>query len=112
MLDLDKDNNGVIDYTEFLTAAVNKYHLLSKDNLKTAFNMIDTDGSGYITIDELKVAFDINQGNEDKIYKQIMNEVDKNHDGLISFSEFSEVMSKCIGSNYKNLEKLTGAVHK
>lgn len=39
-----------------------------------------------------------------------MQEVDKNHDGLISFSEFSDVMHKCIGSNYKNLEKLTGAV--
>jgi calcium-dependent protein kinase len=25
MTDLDKDNNGVIDYSEFLTAAVNKY---------------------------------------------------------------------------------------
>lgn len=69
MQDLDKDNNGVIDYTEFLTAAVNKYQLLSKENVKTAFNMIDTDGSGYITIDELKVAFDIQTGNEDKIFK-------------------------------------------
>ena len=60
MLDLDKDNNGVIDYSEFLTAAVNKYQLLSKDNLRIAFNMIDTDGSGSITINELKVAFDVN----------------------------------------------------
>lgn len=29
MVDLDKDCNGVIDYSEFLTAAVNKQRLLS-----------------------------------------------------------------------------------
>ena len=34
---LDKNCNGVIDYTEFLTAAVSKQRLLSQDNLKLAF---------------------------------------------------------------------------
>ena len=29
LLDLDKDGNGYIDYSEFLTAAVNKQRLLS-----------------------------------------------------------------------------------
>jgi len=33
MVDLDKDCNGVIDYSEFLTAAVNKRKLLQEENL-------------------------------------------------------------------------------
>lgn len=34
---LDKDGNGVIDYTEFITAAIDKATVLNKDNLKSAF---------------------------------------------------------------------------
>lgn len=37
MIDLDKDCNGVIDYSEFLTAAINKQRLLSQENLEIAF---------------------------------------------------------------------------
>jgi Ca2+-binding EF-hand superfamily protein len=37
MISLDKNCNGVIDYSEFLTAAVSKTKLLTTDNLKTAF---------------------------------------------------------------------------
>ena len=55
---MDKDGNGIIDYTEFITAAIDKTAILNKDNLKAAFQMIDTDNSGSITIDELKNAFD------------------------------------------------------
>jgi Ca2+-binding EF-hand superfamily protein len=37
MRSLDKDGNGVIDYEEFITAAVNKATLLNKQNLLAAF---------------------------------------------------------------------------
>lgn len=33
----DTDLNGKIDYTEFITATIDKKKLLSKDRLKTAF---------------------------------------------------------------------------
>jgi len=81
---LDKDNNGVIDYSEFLTAAVCKARLLSEENLASAFKMIDTDGNGHITIDELKAAFNIYANQGDRIFNQIMKEVDKNQDGVIT----------------------------
>lgn len=41
MIELDKDCNGYIDYSEFLTAAVNKERLLSSENLEIAFHMMD-----------------------------------------------------------------------
>jgi calcium-dependent protein kinase len=55
---LDKNGDGVIDFSEFITAAIDKAVMLSKDNLLSAFKMIDKDNSGMITVDELKAAFD------------------------------------------------------
>ena len=57
LMALDKNCNGVIDYSEFLTAAVNKQRLLSQENLKMAFRMFDTDNSGTITENEMKQIF-------------------------------------------------------
>lgn len=47
---------------EFLTAAQEKQTMLSKENLETAFRMMDIDKSGTITLDELKLIFG-NRGN-------------------------------------------------
>lgn len=37
MKSMDSDGNGVIDYTEFITAAIDKVALLNKKNLVAAF---------------------------------------------------------------------------
>jgi len=37
----DVDNNGTIDYSEFLLAAGNKQKLISKTNVKQAFDLFD-----------------------------------------------------------------------
>lgn len=37
----DVDNNGTIDYSEFLLAAGNKEELISKANVKQAFDLFD-----------------------------------------------------------------------
>jgi len=50
---MDQDGNGVIDYAEFITAAIDKVAVLNQDNLRLAFEMFDKDNSGMITIDEL-----------------------------------------------------------
>ncbi len=41
MAKADVDNNGSIDYSEFLLAAGNKKELLSKANVKQAFDLFD-----------------------------------------------------------------------
>lgn len=58
MSSIDRNGDGVIDFTEFITAAIDKAVLLSKDNLEAAFSLIDKDNSGMITVDELKAVFD------------------------------------------------------
>eukprot|EP00829_Urostomides_striatus_P014491 TRINITY_DN4306_c0_g1_i3.p1 TRINITY_DN4306_c0_g1~~TRINITY_DN4306_c0_g1_i3.p1 ORF type:complete len:484 (-),score=139.28 TRINITY_DN4306_c0_g1_i3:11-1462(-) len=54
MKNVDSDNNGFIDYSEFLMASTNKKKLLSKENLKKAFDLFDKDSSGTISADEVK----------------------------------------------------------
>jgi len=96
MASMDKDGNGFIDYTEFITAAINKATILNKDNLLTAFKLLDTDNSGMITVDELKAAFDAHGDKDDAVWKEIMTEVDKNGDNQISLDEFMDVMTELL----------------
>lgn len=51
---VDTDLNGVIDYTEFLHATVEKKKMLTKTNLHKAFMMFDNDESGVIEVNEVR----------------------------------------------------------
>lgn len=44
----DADMNGLIEYTEFITASINWKNYLSSEKLKSAFNNFDLDNNGYI----------------------------------------------------------------
>lgn len=51
---IDVNNTGEIDFSEFLMANIDYKKHLNEDNLKKIFNVIDTDGSKTIEINELK----------------------------------------------------------
>jgi calcium-dependent protein kinase len=51
---MDSNNNGYIDYTEFIAACLQSYNYLKESHLKTAFGYFDKDGSGTISREELK----------------------------------------------------------
>lgn len=63
---LDTDGSGTIDYTEFITAAIDKVFLLSADNLRAVFDLIDKDKSGTISVAELKGVFEGDQNKKDE----------------------------------------------
>ena len=50
----DIDGRGEIDYSEWLIATLDKKNLVSDDKLRQAFSFFDKDGSGSISVDELK----------------------------------------------------------
>ena len=54
---LDTNQDGKIDYGEFITAAVNRTRLLNEENLRIAFNLFDKDGNGLISKEELRAVF-------------------------------------------------------
>lgn len=94
MVSLDKNGDGVVSYDEFITAAVDKVALLNQKNILSAFQLIDTDNSGTITIEELQAAFEPDgkkKGSD--LWREIMAEVDKDGDNTISYKEFSDCMT-------------------
>ena len=96
---IDMDNNGYIEYEEFVRAAVSKERFLSENILKYAFRYFDKDGSGEITFDEIEEVFKQSIADKNKVHeslKKIVSEVDINGDGVISFDEFSIVMKKML----------------
>ena len=96
---IDMDNNGYIEYEEFVRAAVSKEKFLNENVLRFAFRYFDKDGSGEITFNEIEEVFKQSIADKNKVHeslKKIISEVDTNGDGVISFDEFSTVMKKML----------------
>jgi calcium-dependent protein kinase len=96
---LDGDNNGYIEYEEFVRAAVSKEYFVDEKILRFAFRYFDKDDSGEITFDEIESVFKesvTDKTNVHKALEQIIKEVDTNGDGIISFNEFADIMKKML----------------
>ena len=90
---LDGDNNGYIEYEEFLRACVDKKEILTESNLKYAFKFLDHDGSGKLNVQKIVFSF-MNKENkmfEISISKDI-SDFDEDGDGEINFKEFKKLM--------------------
>ena len=86
---VDQDKDGYIEYEEFLRAALNKNTAISEENLKHAFNMFDDNKDGRLSAEEVKTILGTNNS---EYITDIIQEIDKNNDGYISFQEFSSLM--------------------
>jgi calcium-dependent protein kinase len=94
--DVDADGSGIIDYTEFLAATLDKRQYIKEDVCWCAFRLFDRNGDGKISQEELNEVFadeDVKGVIGDDI-KQLMKEVDTSGDGVIDFQEFMEMMKK------------------
>ncbi|PKA61492.1 Calcium-dependent protein kinase 3 [Apostasia shenzhenica] len=90
----DVDGNGTIDYVEFVTATMHMNRMERENRLYKAFLYFDEDRSGYITMDELKHVLEQYNMVDEKIIKNIIDEVDIDHDGKINYDEFVTMMRK------------------
>jgi len=92
---LDGDNNGFIEYEEFLRACIDKKSLMTKENLKYAFRFLDKDNSKTLNANKILKAFLTKPNKEfEAVFNVTLKEVDKDSDGIINFEEFFELMSK------------------
>lgn len=91
---IDVNNTGAIDFTEFCLATINHKKLQTTEKLTAVFKMLDTDNSGTISRAEIKTFFSMNNTTDDKFAYELIDEVDKNGDGEISFPEFKGMMDK------------------
>ncbi len=105
----DVDKNGKLDYSEFIAATADKKNLMSKQRLKAAFQMFDKvfilhslnnfqNENGSISPLELKNILDKGKKLDDKVWEQMIREVDLNGDGEISYKEFEQIMESLFKS--------------
>ena len=92
----DIDNSGFIDYSEWISATINKKKILSNKNLTAAFNLFDEDDSGTISMDEIKKILGQNQKIQEDVWENIVAEIDENDDDEIDFDEFKDMMHKFV----------------
>ena len=88
---IDVDQNGKIDYTEFLAATIQKKIYLQEEKLFEAFCKFDKDDCGKIKKEELMSVLNADPQQEGEIEK-IIKEVDKTGEGSIDYKEFLEMM--------------------
>lgn len=79
----DFDNNGCIDYGEFIAATLHLNKAGREDHLFAAFQYFDKDGSGYITQDELQKACE-EFGIENVHLEDMIREVDQDNVSICS----------------------------
>merc|ERR1719160_1634940 len=94
MEEVDSDGSGVIDYTEFLAATLDKKVYMAEDVCWQAFRIFDRNGDGKISKDEIKMVLNSDEVKDaaGKELAEIMQEIDKNGDGNIDFNEFMTMM--------------------
>merc|ERR1719364_409001 len=95
MEEVDSDGSGVIDYTEFLAATLDKKVYMAEDVCWQAFRIFDRDGNGKISKEEIKMVLNIDEVKDaaGKELAEIMQEIDKNGDGKISKEEIKMVLN-------------------
>lgn len=88
----DLDANGVIDFGEFVAMISQKFKELDTETeLLRAFQILDKDGNGFITRDEIDY-FVKDMPVEADIMNEMLNSLDLDGDGRISFIEFVKWM--------------------
>jgi calcium-dependent protein kinase len=90
MKNCDLDDNGFIDYSEFLAAVCTKSVEVTKIQLKTAFDAIDTDGSGKLSRAEIMKA--LVGMTDEKSVNELIRAMDLNGDGEIDLEEFTNAI--------------------
>ena len=94
LMKLDVNENGVISKDEFISAVDEIYSFPQStvDEVVQAFQIFDINGSGKITVDEMKTILlkFTNEFNEDDV-NAIFELIDVDQDGKVSYAEFAEI---------------------
>jgi len=95
----DEDGDGQISYDEFLMGVRGKLSERRLNLVKKAFVVLDVDGSGVITVEDIAASYDASQHPEvmagkkepKEVFSEFMNNFEGangNHDGTVTLDEF------------------------
>ena len=101
---IDQDRSGFIEFEgkiyirelilEFVRATINKELLLTDEKLQITFKLFDKDGSGSITPQELKAILGLSSKYSDKVWNEIINQIEHNKENEVTYEEFKNMMLK------------------
>ena len=90
---LDGDNNGYIEFEEFLRACVDKRKILTKENIWYAFKFLDNKNENAIDVKALIKAFDAKPNKMlEAVFNKTLNNGNLDNNGKITFTEFEEII--------------------
>lgn len=77
---------------------IDKKVLRNEADLRSAFDILDYNGDGDISLEDFKSLFGSDSGSaaDLSIWQQLLAEADTNGDGTICFDEFRKAMSKTL----------------
>ena len=87
--EMDIDKNGLINYTEFISALMD-YDKIKENQLLECFNSYDADDSGKISFKEFCDMIKPQTEEEKKELQELYNRFDTDGDGEISLKEFKD----------------------
>ncbi|CAD5172547.1 calcium-dependent protein kinase 16-like [Musa acuminata AAA Group] len=90
---VDTNGKGTLDYGEFVAVSLHLQRMANDEHIRRAFSFFDKDGNGFIEPEELRVAL-AEDGSPDSmdVANDILQEVDTDKDGRISYDEFVAMM--------------------
>ncbi|XP_028548644.1 calcium-dependent protein kinase 3-like [Dendrobium catenatum] len=90
---VDTNGKGKLDYGEFVAVSLHLQKMANDEHLRRAFSFFDMDGNGFIEPEELREALAEDGSKESTdVANDILQEVDTDKDGRISYDEFVAMM--------------------
>jgi len=109
MQSVDADNSGVIDYSEFLAATLERtMYIKNHGALMRAFRCFDQDDGGSLDIDEIAETLDMQGKDEREEVEGFFQQVDMNGDGAMDYGEFHNMMK----AEYSTLDQMMAVAGK
>ena len=96
----DRNGDGMVDYDEFLIGLRGALNRRRREIILMAFDKLDKDGSGVVTMEDLRAAFHVSEDNPDvasglctkeQALERMLERFDSvQHDGVVTKDEFLE----------------------
>jgi calcium-dependent protein kinase len=93
------NRNNILNYTEFVASILEIRERIDEAKLDEAFELLDTDNSGYIDAKDLRCI--LGKTGTNSYVKGLLDEADIDKDGRVSMAEFKAYMTK---KNEENIE--------
>lgn len=93
--EVDFNDSGYIDYTEFLVATIDKARCVRDGKVAEAFQLFDLNGDGKLELHEIQMAIrggDMSEDDVRRCAEETLDRIDEDGDGAVSLSEFTNMI--------------------